>query len=351
MPLINQRVILKSRPKTVLESHHLAIQEHPVPQLGDGQVLIENCYISLDPGIRQRLSQVNSYARLIDEGSPLTTSTLGRIIASRHKGFSCGEHIVGFHTTETYSVTTPGPMTRKVDVNATASPSNHLSVLGQTGLTAYFGMLDIGKPQTSETVVVSGSAGAVGSIAGQIAKIKGCKVIGLAGGPEKCQRIRESFGFDGAIDYKGKSTDQLIDDLNSLCPEGIDIFFDNVGGVQLDAALACIKKKARIPLCGLISQYDTGNKTELSHLFQVIAKSARIEGFVVLDYSDRFQGALHELGNWINTGKLTFREEIEEGIEAIIPSLLKLFDGSNQGKVLVKLNTSSQNNLDVQEGP
>ncbi|WP_310531262.1 NADP-dependent oxidoreductase [Novosphingobium sp.] len=333
-----REVVLHRRPEGAPVSDDFAVIEKPIPESADGEFLVRNTYVSLDPGLRQRLSQVDSYVALIELGAPLTTTTLGEVVASRVPWVPVGSYIVGFHTVAEFSLCRPGPLTRLVDPAATSSPSHHLSLLGATGLTAYFGMLDIGRPVAGETVLVSAAAGAVGSIAAQIAKIQGCKVIGIAGGAEKCALLTHEFGLDAAIDYRGLSCADLTRAIKAAAPDGIDVFFDNVGGIQLDAALDCLNPGGRVPLCGLISQYNlTAPPPPLTNLFKLIAKSARIEGFTVLTYADRFPEALADLARWEREGQIHFREQIEEGIEQAVPGFLKLFDGRNLGKMMLRL--------------
>ena len=338
MTTFNRRVILRSRPVGIPTADNFAIDQAPLPPLEPGEFLLRNVYVSLDPGIRQRLSQVDSYVALIRLGEALTSTTLGEVVASRDPSVQPGEHVVGFHTVSDYSVTRRGPLTRKVDLTRTFCASNHLSVLGMTGLTAYFGLLDIGLPTSGETVMVSAAAGAVGSVAAQIAKLKGCRVVGIAGGARKCAILVEEFGLDAAIDYQQKDLALLSVMMREAAPKGVDVFFDNVGGIQLDAALACMNDRGRIALCGLIAQYNLrGPPPPLTNLFKMIAKSLRMEGFVVLTYADRFSEALDDLERWVNEGKIIFREQIEEGLERAVPSFLQLLDGGNHGKMILRL--------------
>ena len=341
MTSFSRRVILRSRPVGAPTADNFAIDQAPLPALEPGEFLLRNLYVSLDPGIRQRLSQVDSYVKLIGLDEALTSTTLGEVIASRDPSLQPGDHVVGFHTVSDYSVTRRGPLTRKVDLSRTLCASNHLSVLGMTGLTAYFGLLDIGMPRPGETVMVSAAAGAVGSVASQIAKIKGCRVVGIAGGPEKCATLVEEFGLDAAIDYQQKDIELLSAAMRENALQGVDVFFDNVGGIQLDAALACMNNRGRIALCGLIAQYNLrGPPPPLTNLFKLIAKSVRMEGFVVLTYAERFHEGLVDLERWVKEGKLIFREQIEEGLDRAVPAFLQLFDGSNRGKVILRLSES-----------
>jgi NADPH-dependent curcumin reductase CurA len=333
-----REIVLERRPVGQPVAADFAIVTRPVPEPADGEFVVRNLYVSLDPGIRQRLSQVDSYVALIELGAPLTSTTLGVVTASRDPAVKVGEHLVGFNTVGEYSLCKWGPLTRRVHITATSSPSNHLSILGMTGLTAYFGLLEIGMPKAGETVLVSAAAGAVGSIVGQIAAIKGCRVVGIAGGAEKCARLSTEFGFDAAIDYRGKDLVALTAAIREAAPQGVDVYFDNVGGIQLDAALDCLAMGGRVSLCGLISQYNlTEPPAPLTNLFKLIAKSARIEGFAVLHFADRFPEALAALAGWVNDGRIVFREQIEDGVDGAVAAFLKLFDSSNQGKMILRM--------------
>ena len=333
-----RQVVLRVRPTGMPVASDFAIDTVPIPVPEEGEFVVRNLYVSLDPAIRQRLSQVDSYAKLIEIGGPLTSTTLGEVVASENPEASVGDHVVGFHTVAEYSLATWTPLTRHVDLAAAASPSNHLSVLGPTGLTAYFGLLDIGKPQPGETVLVSTAAGAVGSVAAQIARIKGCRVVGIAGGSEKCELLTEVFGLDAAINYQGLDLASLTAAIRQAAPDGVDVYFDNVGGIQLDAALDCLNLRGRVALCGLISHYNAaGDIPPFTNFFRLIAKTARIEGFTVLTYAEQFPQALAELAGWVADGRIVFREHIEKGIESGISAFLMLFDGSNRGKMMLDL--------------
>lgn len=342
MTEMNRQVILRSRPEGTPRADNFAIESRPIPIPRDGEFLVRNLLISLDPGLRQRLSQVDSYVKLIDLDAPLTTTTVGIIESSSDPRLMPGDYITGFHTVADYSLASWGPLTRKIDPKATPSLSNHLSVLGPTGLTAFFGMLDVGRPQPGDTVLVSAADGAVGSVAAQIGRIRGCRVIGIAGGAEKCATLRADFGLDAAIDYRGKDLAALTAAIKQAAPEGIDVFFDNVGGVHLDAALDCLKPRGRIVVCGLIAQYNAKTPQQpITNMFKLIAKSARIEGFVVLSYAAQFPEALADLAGWVRDGRLVFREQIEDGLDRAVPAFLRLFDGSNAGKMMVRLSSET----------
>ena len=337
MPM-NRRVILKQRPKGTPQKSDFAWVDEPIPELGDNQILIKNTYCSLDPAIRGWLDDAESYFPPIGLGQPIRASTTGRVAATSCKDFAVGDYVVGLNAVELYSVAENVGFTSKVDRNAVASMTNYLSVFGAVGMTAYFAVIDKCKPQPGETVLVSGAAGAVGSLVGQMAKLYGARAIGIAGGADKCRRLTEEFGFDAAIDYRGKDSEQLSREIKALSPGGIDVYFDNVGGTVLEAALDTIKDGARILLCGMISQYNATEKTPgPSNLWQMIAHPSTMHGFIVRDYVPRFGEGIAAMMTWVNEGKLTFREHIDEGIDNFHQSFMRLFDGSNDGKLILKI--------------
>ena len=260
----------------------------------------------------------------------------GKVIASKHPKFAVGDHVVGAFGVQEYALT-DGKGVTKVDPTAATLPV-YLSALGMPGMTAYFGLLDIGQPKAGETVVVSGAAGAVGALVGQIAKVKGCKVVGIAGDQTKCDYIVNELGFDAAINYKSQDVNKTI---KKLCPNGIDVYFDNVGGEILDAALANLAFKARIVICGAISQYNstTGIKGPGNYL-QLLIQRARMEGMVVFDYADRFADGARDMAEWIAAGKLRSREHIVQGLKNFPETLLKLFSGENNGKLILEVGAS-----------
>ncbi len=333
----NRNVVLKSRPKAAVSTDNFEIVDAPIPTPGEGELLVRNLYLSLDPGIRLLLGSEDGYIPPVPVGAPMGTGVLGTVVESRAPGFAAGDLVVGRGTVGEYSIVGTGAMCWKVDPKLCPTPSAALSVLGLTGLPAYFGLLDVGKPQPGETVLVSAAAGAVGSIVGQIAKIKGCRVVGIAGGAEKCRRLVEEFGFDAAVDYKGKDLAQLTAALAEACPDGVDVYFDNVGGVVLDAALSRMNWQGRIAVCGMISGYDGADAPQMQNLFMIVAKVLDVRGFLMFMYEDRFPQAIAELSGWIAEGKLNYRDEIFDGLEQAIPTFMRLFDGSNQGKTMVKL--------------
>ncbi|MBC7590173.1 MAG: NADP-dependent oxidoreductase [Salinibacterium sp.] len=333
-------VILASHPEGPFTAQHFEIADVPALKITEGQVLIRNMFLSLDPGNRLMLGAAeDGYIAAMPVGEAMVTLAVGEVTESKHAGFEVGDVMAGRGLTAESSVITPDvdPLCWKLDQDTMSAPSNALSIQGASGMTAYFGLLDVAKPQPGETVLVSGAAGAVGSAVGQIAKIHECRTVGIAGGPEKARRLTEEFGFDAAIDYKGRSLAELTSAIKEACPEGVDVFFDNVGGMQLDAALACMNWQGRITTCGMISQYDGQTPPPMHNLFQVVANALRIEGFLVHTYTDRTGEAIAALGGWVREGRLAFREDIVEGLDEFGGGFARLFDGSNDGKMMVQL--------------
>ncbi|WP_221796177.1 NADP-dependent oxidoreductase [Aquisediminimonas sediminicola] len=313
----NKTVVLVSRPAGMVSEDIFAVADLDVPTVEDGQILVRNQYASLDPGIRKTLAETNTYWVPTPLGAPLTANVVGEVIESRHPGFQSGDLVVGTGQLQEISAFAPGPMCWKIDPASELPLSASLGILGATGLTAYFGLIEVGQPKVGETVLVSGAAGAVGSAVGQIAKIKGCRVVGIAGGPVKTKRLVEEFGFDAAIDYRGKTREQLEAEIRLHCPNGVDVFFDNVGGIQLDAALANMNWKGRMAICGLISEYNLdGPPAPMQNLFSIVGKTLRVEGFLSFVYADLFPQALREMEQWIKEGRLVWREHVEDGIES-----------------------------------
>lgn len=333
----NRNVVLKSRPVAAVSIDNFAIVDVPIPAPGEGELLVRNQYLSLDPGIRLLLGSEDGYIPPVPVGAPMGTGVLGTVVQSRASGFTEGDLVVGRGTVGEYSIVATDMMCWKIDPALCPTPTAALSVLGMTGLPAYFGLLDIGQPHPGETVLVSAAAGAVGSIVGQIAKIKGCRTVGIAGGPEKCRRLIEEFGFDGAVDYKGRSVAELSAAIAEACPDGVDVYFDNVGGTVLDAALSQMNWQGRIPVCGMISGYDGADAPQMQNLFSIVAKALRMEGFLMFMYEHRFAEAIAEMSGWIREGRLTYRDEVFDGLEQAIPTFMRLFDGTNQGKTMVRL--------------
>ncbi len=290
-------------------------------------------YISLDPAMRMWINDVRSYMPPVGIGEVMRALGLGIVTASRNPRFAVGDHVSGVFGVQEYALT-DGKGVTKIDPRVVPLPK-YLNVLGMTGMTAYFGLLDTGQPKPGETVVVSAAAGAVGAVVGQIAKIKNCHVVGIAGGAEKCRYIVQDLGFDAAIDYKNEDVKQS---LRKQCTKGIDVYFDNVGGAILDAALANLARGARIVVCGAISQYcNTGPIAGPSNYLSLVSNRATMKGMLVIDYADRYAQAGAEMAAWMAAGKLKSREDIVEGLATFPETLLKLFKGENSGKLMLKV--------------
>lgn len=329
----NRQFLLAKRPVGAATRETFTYQEVPVGEPQDGQVLVRNEYLSLDPAMRGWMNEGKSYIPPVALGDVMRALGVGKVIASAHPGFAVGDYVNGALGMQDYFTGEPRGF-YKVDPKLVPLPV-YLSALGMTGMTAYFALLDVGAPKTGDTVVISGAAGAVGSIAGQIAKLKGCRVVGIAGGQEKCKRLVEEFGFDGVIDYKNED---MLAGLKRECPKGVDVFFDNVGGDILDAVLSRLNFKARVIICGAISQYN--NKEAVkgpANYLSLLVNRARMEGFVVMDYADRYAAAGQEMAGWLLKGQLKSKEHIVEGLESFPESLAKLFSGENHGKLVLKV--------------
>lgn len=333
----NRCVALRSRPSGRVRVSDFEIIAATIPRPENGQVLVKNLFISIDPGVRNLLGAQEGYLPPIAVGSPITCSVLGKVVESRHESFASDDLMVGRGAMGDYSIVEPNALCWKVTRDSIPKLSNALGVLGNTGRTAYFGLLEVGKPEPGQTVLVSGAAGAVGSLVGQIAKIKGCRTVGIAGGEAKRQRLLDEFRFDAAIDYRGKSCDELSAAIIEACPNGVDVFFDNVGGTVLDAALPNMNFGGRIAVCGLMSQYDGAAPPQMKNLFFIVAKALRVEGFMLTQFADRYDEAVTFLNAAIEDGALHFREDIYEGLEAAIPAFVRQFEGTTQGKSMVKL--------------
>jgi NADPH-dependent curcumin reductase CurA len=333
MALTNHKFLLAARPVGMPKPSDWTYTEEPVAEPKEGELLVQVLYISLDPAMRIWINEGRSYLPPVEIGAVMRALGVGIVTASRNRHFAVGAHVSGMFGVQEY-VLTDGRGVTKVDTSVAPLPK-HLSVLGMTGMTAYFGLLDTGQPKPGETVVVSAAAGAVGTVVGQIAKIKNCRVVGIAGGAEKCRYIVEELGFDAAIDYKAAPVPGF---LRRYCPNGIDIYFDNVGGAILDAALAHLARGARIVICGAISQYNnTGPIPGPRNYMSLLTNRAAMKGFLVLDYVDRYAQAAAEMAGWMAAGKLKSREDIVEGLATFPETLLKLFKGENSGKLMLKV--------------
>lgn len=332
----NRQWLLAKRPHGMVGKDNFEYAENPIPVPGDGEVLVRNLYLSFDPTQRGWMEDRPSYLPPVQLGEPMRAGSVGQVVESKHADFAKGDLVQTTGGWQDFVVVAPGQGVMGLSkLPEGVPPTMPLSVLGVTGLTAYWGLLDLGQPKEGETVLVSGAAGATGSVAGQIARIKGCRVVGIAGGPEKCRWLKEEARFDEVIDYKNENVNQRI---GELCPNKVDVFFDNVGGDILEAALNHINMKARVVLCGGISSY---NATEPvpgpSNLMNLVINRARMEGFIVIDYMDRAHIAVPELLGWVNSGELVHQVDLQEGFENIPDTLNRLFTGKNLGKQLLKI--------------
>jgi len=331
--MTNKQIILKERPLGLPKETTWELLKTETPQLNEGEFLIKCEYISLDPAMRGWLNDVKSYIEPVAINAVMRAGGVGQVIDSKNKTFDIGTYIYGQTGVQQYAISN-GKGFYKIDPNL--SPIyRYTGTLGMTGMTAYFGILRVGQLKDGENVLVSGAAGAVGSVVGQIAKLKNCKVIGIAGGREKCDYLINELGFDGAIDYK---SDHIYKKIKEYFPKGIDVFFDNVGGDILDFALANLALHARIVICGAISQYNTTTKTKgPSNYLSLLVNRASMKGMVVFDYAKDYPLAMAELGKWIHQGKLKSTETIIDGIENFYPAFLKLFSGEKLGKLVLKV--------------
>lgn len=333
----NRRFLLMRRPGgTPLESD-FALTKSEIPSIPAGGIVVRNHYASLDPAQRGWMDDAESYMPPITLGDPVRATTVGVVHASDNPDFPVGQWVMGLNALEDYSIAMPGGFSMPINVGAVASPSNYLSALGAVGLTAYFGLLEVARPQPGETLLVSGAAGAVGSAVGQIGRIMGCRVIGIAGGGQKCRRLIEDYGFDAAIDYKGKDHQALVAAIAEAAPNGANIVFENVGGAVMEAEVFNLAHHARIVLCGLISEYNSPEKVGLRNLWQVLARRATIHGFLIADYADRFAEGGMQMAQWLAEGKLRADEDVQEGLENAYAAFMRLFTGANTGKLVLKI--------------
>lgn len=333
----NRRFLLVRRPQGTPVESDFALEAAEIPTPPPGGLVVRNHYASLDPAQRGWMDDEESYMPPIPLGAPVRATTIGVVHASDNPDFAVGQWVMGLNGLEDYSVVMPGGFTMPIDVAAVSSPSKYLSALGAVGQTAYFGLLEVAKPQAGETIVVSGAAGAVGSVVGQIGKIKGCRVVGIAGGAEKCRRLIEDYGFDAAIDYKGKDQDTLAAAIAEAAPDGVNVVFENVGGTVMEAEMFNLAHHARIVLCGLISEYNSPERVGLRNLWQVLARRATIHGFLIADYVDRFAEGGVQIAQWLAEGKLRMDEDVQEGLENAYAAFMRLFTGANTGKLVLKI--------------
>lgn len=334
MDITNHQVRLAARPVGEPRASDWAHTAEPVAEPGDGELLVRVSHLSLDPAMRGWMNDVPSYLPPVGLNQVMRALAAGEVVASNNPALSVGDQVTGVFGVQEYAVSDGAGV---LAVDAAAAPlSTYLSALGITGMTAYFGLFDVGALAEGETVLVSGAAGAVGTMVGQLAKIKGCRVIGTAGGPEKCRWLTEELGFDAAVDYRD---DGLGKALRVAAPDGVDVFFDNVGGAVLDAGLARLRRGARVVICGAISQYNnTGRPTGPNNYLNLLVQRARMEGFVVFDYADRYATAGAEMAGWLRDGRLRSEEHVVSGTVDDFPDTLrKLFRGDNRGKLVLQL--------------
>jgi NADPH-dependent curcumin reductase CurA len=329
---VNTQCRLAARPMGLPKAADWAIVDNPIPAAGSGEFIVEIDYLSIDPAMRTWMNAGRSYVPPVEIGEVMRAFAVGRVIESRHPEFAVGDQVSGLFGVQNYAVS-DGAGVDKIDT-ALAPATAYLGALGISGLTAYFGLLDIGRPEPGQTVLVSGAAGSVGHIVGQIAKIHGCRAVGIAGGEQKCRWLVERAGFDAAIDYK---TADLRAELKAHAPDRVDVFFDNVGGVALEAALNRLAPGARIVLCGAVSQYNDAPRGPANYM-QLLVARASMTGFVIFDYLSRYPEGVAQLAKWVGSGQLRSHEDIERGDVGAFPNtLLKLFSGRNTGKLILAL--------------
>ena len=329
---INRQFLLAARPIGMVKETDLEYTETPIPEPGDGEILIRTSFISLDPSMRGQMENRADYVAPLQIGDVMRAGGTGEVIASNNETYPVGTLVQGTFGMQDYVVSDGKSVPFRPFTGVT--PEEALGVLGGTGMTAYFGLLDLGEPKEGDVVVISGAAGATGSVAGQIAKIKGCTVYGMAGSDEKCAWLVDDLGFDAAINYK---TQDVAEELDRLCPNGMNIYFDNVGGEILDICLARIAMNARVVICGGISRYNAeGPIPGPKNYFNLVFRRARMEGFIVLDYAARFPEAVAEMRGWMDSGQLKQSKTVIDGFAELPKALIQLFEGVNTGKLMVK---------------
>jgi NADPH-dependent curcumin reductase CurA len=334
----NRRWLLASRPQGEPTANNFHLDTAPTPQPAAGQVLLRTVYLSLDPYMRGRMSDAPSYAAPVEVGQLMVGGTVSRVVASQHPGFKTGDWVLGYAGWQDYALS-DGSGLRNLGPDQ-KHPSRLLGVLGMPGFTAYMGLLDIGQPQQGETLVVAAASGAVGSVVGQIGKLKGCRVVGVAGGAEKCRYVVEELGFDACIDHRAAD---FAAQLAAACPQGIDVYYENVGGAVFDAIMPLLNAKARIPVCGIIAHY---NATQLppgpDRLAMleglILRKRIRMQGFIIFDdYASGYDDFLQQMGAWVEQGKIKFREDIVDGLENAPQAFIGLLQGKNFGKLVIRV--------------
>jgi NADPH-dependent curcumin reductase CurA len=338
----NRRIVLASRPSGAPTPGNFSIETQPVPVPAQGQILLRTIYLSLDPYMRGRMSDAPSYAPPVEIGSVMVGSTVSRVEFSHHPKFAVGDWVLSQGGWQEYSISNgAGVFNLGAQVQ---HPSYALGVLGMPGFTAYMGLLEIGQPKAGETVVVAAASGAVGSVVGQIAKLKGCRVVGVAGGAEKCRYVEEELGFDECLDHRNPA---LKEQLAQACPDGIDVYFESVGGVVFDAVLPLLNTRARIPLCGLIAHYNDkeaplGRDRTAQVMGTFLKRRIRVQGFIIFDdYGQHFGEFQQQMGEWFAAGKIKYREDVVDGLECAPEAFIGLLEGNNFGKLVVRVSAAA----------
>ena len=336
-PKVNRRIVLAERPQGEPTPDDFRLEEVPIPELKDGEILLHTVYLSLDPYMRSRMNEAASYAASTGLNEVMVGGTVSRVVASRNARFKEGDLVNSYSGWQEYQVSNGMGIT-SLDPRI-PKPSYALGVLGMPGLTAYVGTLDLGTPKAGETLAVAAATGAVGSVVGQIAKIKGLRAVGIAGGPEKCSYAVKELGFDACIDHRDANMPRL---LKEACPKGIDVYFENVGGAVWDAVLPLLNTHARIPLCGLIAQYNAtslpaGPDRSSQLMATFLTKQIRVTGFIISTYFNRQNAFIADMSQWMKEGRIKYREDITKGLENAPTAFMGLFKGSNFGKLLVQV--------------
>jgi NADPH-dependent curcumin reductase CurA len=329
---VNRQILLKSRPEGAPSLDNFELAQTPIPEPGEGEVLLRNVYLSLDPYMRGRMSAAKSYAKPAAIGQPMVGGTVCEIVRSRNPQYAAGDIVLGYGGWQDYALSN-GAGLRKLDP-AVAPVSTALGVLGMPGMTAYVGLLEIGQPKPGETVVVAAASGAVGSVVGQIARIKGCRAVGIAGGADKCRFVVDELGFDACVDHRAAD---FARQLEAACPAGIDVYFENVGGAVQQTVWPLLNDFARIPVCGLIAQYDATVPLPGPDMFSVLRKRLLLRGFIVWDFAAKQGDFLRDAGEWVRSGRLKYREDIAEGLESAPAAFIGMLRGKNFGKTLVRI--------------
>ncbi|HET9923772.1 MAG TPA: NADP-dependent oxidoreductase [Methylomirabilota bacterium] len=329
---VNRQVVLRSRPVGMPKLTDFDLVDSPLPSPKDGEVLCRTIYLSLDPYMRGRISGAKSYAASVEPGQVIVGGTVGEVLESRHSGLAKGDVVLGYDGWQSHAVSKGGGL-RKLDPKR-APVSTALGVLGMPGMTAYVGLLDIGQPKPGETVVVSAASGAVGSAVGQIAKIKGARAVGVAGSQDKCDYVVRELGFDACVNYR---KGDLPASLQQACPNGVDVYFENVGGDVLRAVMQLLNQNARIPLCGMISEYNASESTPGPNLRPLLFNRALIKGFIVSDHMARMGDFVKDCSGWVRDGRLKYREDVVVGLEKAPEAFIGLLQGRNFGKLLVRV--------------